>query len=493
MNREWIRRAPEEPGSEGGPAPAAPRRAGSMTLREGVQGPGENAMDPANQSLADALRVMMRLLQVGMVVLGVLYVLSGLQSVKEGERAIRLLFGKKVDENLEPGFRWSAPFPMGELVKVNSQYRVLDISKDFWIYIPAGAVDPSPEKQAPTASLKPDQGGSGSVITADGNVAHTKWRVGYERSEIGNFASNVLPEDEEKLVLSAVKRGVVQAVAQVTLDDLLQQRSVNGMSIPQMAQQIAQDTLKRLNSGLEIKALTMDPPIPPLSVKSAFNSASAAAANANRVIQEAQTYRSQQLNQTAGNAARYLVYYIDEYEHALAKGDQAGADATLTTVNSLLDGGSVEVLKLDDNGRPEVEETGQPTGRKVTLAKATTGDVASTLNSARLYKTGVVSRAKSDAARYEAKLEQYKANPSVMVQREWTDALKAFMARPNVTMQMMPPGVSTLTLLINQDPDVQREIEAFIKEEQRKAAEKKRLEDLQRIQNTTSTTVELHG
>jgi membrane protease subunit HflK len=492
MSREWIRRSPDAPGAEGGPGPAAPRRAGSMTLREGVQGPGENALDPANQSLADALKVMMRLLQAGMVILGILYVLSGLQSVKEGERAIRLLFGKKVDENLEPGFRWSAPFPMGELVKVSKGYRELDISKDFWIYIPPGTVDPSPDKQPPTASLKPDQGGSGSVITADGNIAHTKWRVGYERSEIGNFATNVLPDDEEKLVLAAVKRGVVQAVSQVTLDELLQQKTVHGATIPQMAQQIAQDTLKRLNSGLEIKALTMDPPIPPLFVKSAFNNASAAAANANRVIQEAQTYRGQQLNQTAGNAARYLVYYIDEYEHALAKNDQAGADATLTTINSLLDGSSVEVLKLDDNGRPEVEETGQPTGRKVTMGKMTTGDVASALNSAKLYKTGVVSRAKSDAARYEAKLEQFKANPSVMVQREWTEAVRAFMARPNVTLQMMPPGVSTLTIILNQDPDALRDIEMFMKEEQRRAVEKKRLEELLRVQPTTTNT-ELHS
>src|SRR5262249_31198542 len=151
-----------------------------------------------------------------------------------------------------------------------------------------------------------------------------------------------------------------------------------------------------------------------------------------------------------------------------------------------------EVLKLDDNGRPEVEETGQPTGGKVTLAKMTTGDVASALNAAKLYKTGVVSRAKSDAARYEAKLAQFKANPAVMVQREWTDALRTFMARPNVTLQMLPPGVSTLTLILNQDPDVAREIETYMKEEQRKAAEKKRLEDLLRVQPTTTGT-ELHS
>ena len=64
-----------------------------MTLREGVQGPGTSPLDPANQSLADALRVMMRLLQVTMLILAILYLGSGMHRVNEGERGIQLLFG----------------------------------------------------------------------------------------------------------------------------------------------------------------------------------------------------------------------------------------------------------------------------------------------------------------------------------------------------------------------------------------------------------------
>src|SRR2546423_2663539 len=172
--------ADEGAGAPPSPALQPPRRAGSMTLREGVQGPGASPLDPATQSLADALRVMMRLLQGAMVILGVLYLFSGMHRVNEGERGIQLLFGKIVRHDLEPGLHWSAPFPMGEVVRVEAQQHYVDISRDFWIYIAPGS-DPSPEKQTPTQSLKPDQGGSGSVITGDGNIAHTKWKIGYER------------------------------------------------------------------------------------------------------------------------------------------------------------------------------------------------------------------------------------------------------------------------------------------------------------------------
>jgi regulator of protease activity HflC (stomatin/prohibitin superfamily) len=485
--------SPDSPDAGGEPppspalqTPAAPRRAGSMTLREGVQGPGDSPLDPANQSLADALRVMMRLLQVAMIILAVLYLFSGMHRVKEGERGIQLLFGNIVGADLEPGLHWSAPFPMGEVVRVDTQRHDIDISKDFWIYIAPGS-DPSPEKQSPTASLKPDQGGSGSVITGDGNIAHTKWKVGYERRDSSNYAKHVLPGDqEEQMVLAAVKRGVVQATAQVTVDDLLRQNVVNGTTVPLMAWKVAQESLDRLNSGLTITSLTMDPPIPPLNVRTAFNNASAAAANANKNIQEAQTYRSQQLNQAAGNAARYLVYYIDEYEHALAKNDQKAADATLATINGLLDGKPTEVLRLDENGAPAVEETNKPTGQRITFEGQTTGDVASTLNEARLYKSGVVSRARSDASRFAAKLEQYNANPRLMVQREWGDAMKAFMARENVTLMLMPPGINTLNLILNQDPDDAKRVETFMKEQERLRLEKKRLEELQRPTPTTT-------
>jgi hypothetical protein len=159
---------------------------------------------------------------------------------------------------------------MGEVLRVDAQQHFLDINNDSWIYVAPGS-DPSPEKQAPTASLKPDQGGSGSVITGDGNIAHTKWKVGYERRDSSNYARHVIPgEEEEMMVFAAVKRGVVQAAAQVTVDDLLRQNVVHGTTVPQIAWRVAQETLDRLGSGLTITSLTMDPPIPPLAVRTAF-------------------------------------------------------------------------------------------------------------------------------------------------------------------------------------------------------------------------------
>ena len=71
------------------PEEEAPRRAASARL-EVRGGPGREAMlrealDPANQSLRDALRLSFRVLQLVMVVLVVVFLFSGLKTIEPGQ------------------------------------------------------------------------------------------------------------------------------------------------------------------------------------------------------------------------------------------------------------------------------------------------------------------------------------------------------------------------------------------------------------------------
>jgi hypothetical protein len=110
--------APEDGGGPG-ESPAA-RRTGSMSLRDnaGRARGDDSPLDPANQSLADSLRVMLGILQLGMFVLAGWYCLSGLNKVEEGTQGIRLLFGQKQGEALDPGLHLSAPYPLGDLIAI---------------------------------------------------------------------------------------------------------------------------------------------------------------------------------------------------------------------------------------------------------------------------------------------------------------------------------------------------------------------------------------
>ena len=65
------------------------------------------AMDPANQSLGDALRLSYRLLQLGILILVVMFLFSGFETIREGYSGVKMVFGRIVgtpgSEELEPG------------------------------------------------------------------------------------------------------------------------------------------------------------------------------------------------------------------------------------------------------------------------------------------------------------------------------------------------------------------------------------------------------
>ena len=87
-----------------------PRRAASARFivdsEVGSEALLRDAMDPANQSLADALRLSFRVLQAVIVVLIVLFLASGLKTVDDGYSGVRTLWGRIV-EPLSPGPKFS--------------------------------------------------------------------------------------------------------------------------------------------------------------------------------------------------------------------------------------------------------------------------------------------------------------------------------------------------------------------------------------------------
>ena len=461
--------APEDGGGPGEP-PAA-RRTGSMSLREnaGKARGDDSPLDPANQSLADSLRVMLGILQLGMFVLAGWYCLSGLNKVEEGTQGIRLLFGQKQGEALDPGLHLSAPYPLGDLIAIDRGLKTLQIDRDFWVFVPNDTPEgTSVEKLMPTQSLKPDQGGSGSVLTADGNIAHTKWKVGYRRDDIARYAQNVLETDELELVRAAVKRGVVQACATVTIDELLKQSASETASVAARAKAVAQRTLDSFQSGLVIDQLTLDQTIAPLWVRSDFAKVQSAAADAAKVVDQARSEGTNRLSSIAGEAVPFLLKAISEYERAVDRDDKAAMEAGLARIDALLLGESVE---LD--------------GQKVTARIS--GEITTMLAEARRDRAAAITTAKSALARYQAKESQYAINPAVMVQQEWTNALKTFLSRDSVQMVYVPENLSAIRLMLNADPDLAKAIDRAQKARESEKAERERMEMLQQERFKTQT------
>lgn len=447
LSRRW---SPGEPGA--GDA----KRETSVTFRGAGEAADEQTLlDPANQSLADAIRITFRILQLGMVVLFGLYLLSGFQMVKEGEHGIRLLFGKIETGRLDPGFRFSWPYPFGELVKIKKGANEMRVDDSFWVDVPAGTPrDTSVDKLNAQFSLKPAER-SGSLLTADGSIAHTRVVATYRREEASQYAANVLPDHEERLVREVVKRCIVVATAETNIDEFLKP-SEKRETVAARARGLSQRMLNEMKSGIQIDSLSLDQPIAPLALKADFAKKETAVSNRGKAIDEANSMATQILNGAAGRAAPYLIAAIDEYEAALDAKDEGKQARALAKVDAFLEGRPVEV------------------GGKVVEGLSEGGRVIQMLSEANTFRSQIKATRKQQFTLFDAKLEQFKANPLVMVNREWSDALSKFYSKDSVQMMFTPDGGGQLQLVLNADPDILKELDSGRKRRENEAAQQER-------------------
>lgn len=257
-------------------------------------------IDPAEQSLSDALQVSFTLLKIVMIVMVVVYLFSGTYQVPEQEAAVVTRFGKIVGEGdaqvKKSGWYLGLPFPIDNVIHVPISERSLDLTKAF-VYetTEADAALTADDRQG--GPLNPEK--DGSLITGDANIVHARFGVTYQVSDPAAFITNLKSlEQADVLVRGVVEQGIVHAVASVAADDFIAGR-YNG----EQAKLKAQAVLDTLDSGLSINKLTINLPEMPLSVRDAYGLVSAADAKRSTLINEAQKERNRLLGEAAGKAA----------------------------------------------------------------------------------------------------------------------------------------------------------------------------------------------
>jgi len=174
-------------------------------------------LDPAQQSLADALRVMFFILKLVMIAVVVAFIFSGCYSVESQNVAVRLLFGRIVGETpkqqvIEAGGPYfAAPYPIMQVVMVPITNRTVNIDKAFWLEVPAGGAGRTVAEQAGRAGpLDPEK--DGSLLTADANIVHARWAMNYRVTNPVQFIRRVGdPGSPQKLAAAGDK--LVEVVA----------------------------------------------------------------------------------------------------------------------------------------------------------------------------------------------------------------------------------------------------------------------------------------
>ncbi len=414
--------------------------------QEPVQG-----LDPAQRSLADALRVSFNILKFFMVILVIVYLASGVFRVDEQYRAVRLRLGEIIGDVYEPGWHFGLPYPVEEIVRVKITTQELAVTKEFWHEVKADDTrtrdEMAQEAGRPLNPLK-----DGSLLTGDANIVHAKYKVSYSISadDTKDYVENIGDATlAQRVVLVAVERGIVHAVASVEADNFL-----GGRANQRIAKNRAQDILDELKTGIEIQTFAASMTAIPLPVYQSWHAVSNAESRKGQLIEQARIDAAKTLGETAGEARDGLKQLVREYEEALVLDDQALSDKLGTELNDAF-----------DNLRMDPQRTGAHIG----------GLVAELMNDAITYRTQTVQTVEADANRFKQLYDKYLSTPVILVNRQWQQMRQDILSGDVETLYM---PTENLWIEMNPDPIVEREREKRRIEDQ--AAKQRKQEALDR-------------
>lgn len=385
--------------------------------------------DPAQQALAEALRVSFSILRLAMVALLVAYAFSGTFSVGSNEVALRLRFGDYVggpgNRVLERGTYLAAPFPIEQVVKVDTRPATLVLDDEFWFETTRddSGLTRTQLQSRRARALNPLR--DGSLITGDSNIVHARWTLTWRVADPVAFLDTLgKRESAAEIVRLVAQQGIVHAVSQSPADDLLR-----GVVNRDLACGVMQRRLDAMRTGLVVGPLSLDKVSAPMRVAGSVDAVTTAETERAALIVAAQQQRARTFGETAGEATEYLLRLIGSYEAAMERSDAAGSTALEASIGTSLDELAVEGVSVG-------------------------GEVARIINAAKAYRTQIVEKVAGEAQAFREMLPQYERNPRLVLSKLWEDARESILTGDVETFYTV---AGQLELQLNRDPALQKE------------------------------------
>lgn len=398
----------------------------------------DQQLDAAGKSLTGALQVSFTILKLIMILLVILFALSGIFQVQPDEQALLLRFGKIKGpaENpvLNPGFKMGFPKPIDEIIRIPvKKVQTMTIDSFWYFETEQERLNPNLKRNV-TEPLDPLQDGYSltrndsldGLQGTDYNIVHSKWSITYRVDKPILFFENVsmrgqepgedfldaAAETVEPLLESLASNAIVSTMVHYTIDEAI--RSQTG--IAESVRSRLQRRLDEIQSGIQISDVRADRIVWPRQVDNAFQASNRARQESEQTRVDARSYQERLLTDTGGPQA----------------------DAVL------------EQLKRDDLTPAEQEA----------LVAELSGQVQSKISDARAYRTTVVNDAKANADYLRELLPGYREHPELVLQEIYQRAISEVLenAQEKIIIQPSADGKSReIRVLINRDPNVKQQ------------------------------------
>jgi membrane protease subunit HflK len=415
-------------------------------------GPGHaDALDPANQMVAEALRKSFRVLKLLMFVLIVLYFLSGWFSVKPSEQAVVLRYGRIVAGGpgetrspvLGPGWHWSWPYPIDRWETVSTRERSIEVPFLYQFTEEEQTGGITGYKYGPLSPARDDY-----LITGDVNILHASLVVVYKITDPVAYLTHVFPMPDPKatprskpslhypeyaLMTDLVRNAVIETAAHRTDLEIRGARQSDFLAA----------ALRQVNHSLHALAaagtpvgITLDPAtgliapktggveglFPPRQVQEAFENVDKALAQKVIMITRATSDAQSLLVRTAGLDYAPL-------------GEAVAQEFSILRQASAARPGSPEATAAQDalaRQRAKVEE----------LLVEAGGDVRHTIKKGEIRRDQTLKEAAGDYDQFRAVLPEYERNPTIFVSQLLADAFANALANDRIAKLFVPENVS---------------------------------------------------
>jgi len=425
--------------------------------------PNAVLLDPANQSLSEALRRSFSVLKLLMVVMVILYLLSGWFSVKPGEEGFIVRFGRIVgtaeDERyksaaLGPGWHWSWPYPFEQWQTVNTQERRLPVEFMFL----------RTEQEKATGKLeykydnRLDPRRDDYLITGDVNIIHATLVINYRISNSIEYITHVYPSNKRSA--NDARRGAAEAYPEYALMRDLARSAVVEVAATMPALDIRgsgqsafleavgarlEKQLKALadagtpvgisidarNGVLAAKSGSVEAILPPRQVQEDFDKVIAKENEKSRTIAEAEANARQVLTETGGERHQELSDAVnDEFTALLAASAARGAG----------DAAKEAALKDELVKKRETVEK---------LLDQSTGQAQAIIQLSRIYYNEMVNEARSDHDQILQLKPDFDREPQIVLSRLRDDMFAEALRNDKITKWYVPAGGELTILNIN--------------------------------------------
>ncbi len=230
--------------------------------------------------------------------LATLIVLSGIHTIGAAEIGIVERFGKRLAPYEEPGLHYKLPWPIDKLTRIEAK-RVRTVEIGYRSNAAKSDSEPAAyewnvQHRTGRFQTRPEES---LMLAGDQNMMEVNAVVHYRLSRPDEFLLRQI--DGEATVRSAAE-GALAAVATTTsLDDIL---TTGRRQVEARVKDELQTRLNRYAAGVEVLHVQLLDVHPSVEVVDAFRDVSGAYEEKNRLINEAEGYRNEQIAVSRGNA-----------------------------------------------------------------------------------------------------------------------------------------------------------------------------------------------